>query len=106
MDYQDFNDYELISYVYESDEESRNLLLKKYEPLITSIASRMYNTCPYVGLEKSDLIQEGMIALNHAMEYFNEQKDITFYTYAKTCIERRLISVIASAKRLKHRALG
>ena len=34
MDYQNLNDYELISYVYENDEEARNILLKKYEPLI------------------------------------------------------------------------
>ena len=51
-------------------------------------------------------MQEGMIGLNHAMEYFNEHKDITFYTYAKTCIERSIISVIVSAKRLKHKALN
>ncbi len=106
MNYQDYNDYELISYVYDSDEEARNILLKKYEPLISSIVSRMLKSCSYIGLEKSDLIQEGLIGLNHAIDYFNEQKDITFYTYAKTCIERRLVSTIVAAKRLKHRALN
>ena len=106
MDYRDLNDYELISYVYENDEDARNILLKKYEPLIASIVNRMWNSCSYIGLDKSDLMQEGMIGLNHAMEYFNEHKDITFYTYAKTCIERSIISVIVSAKRLKHKALN
>lgn len=106
MDYRNLNDYELISYAYENDEDARNLLLKKYEPLIASLVLRMMKTCPYMGLEKSDLMQEGFIGLNHAIEYFNEQRDITFYTYAHTCIERRLISVIVSAKRLKHKALN
>lgn len=106
MDYSTLNDYELISYVNENNEEANNLIIKKYEPLIVSIVNRMVEYCPYLGLEKSDLVQEGMIGLNHAIGYFNEQRDITFYTYAKTCIERRLISVIVSAKRLKHKTLN
>lgn len=106
MDYSDLNDYELISYINENNEEANNLILKKYEPLITSIVNRMMASCPYLGIEKSDMIQEGLIGLHHAIGYFNEQKDITFYTYAKTCIERRLISVIVSAKRLKNKSLN
>lgn len=106
MDYSDLNDYELISYINENNEDANNIIIKKYEPLIISIATRMIKSCPYLGIEKSDLVQEGMIALNHAIGYFNEQKDITFYTYVKTCIERRLISAITSAKRLKHKTLN
>jgi len=106
MNYSDLNDNELIYYAYENDEDANNMLLKKYEPLINSIANRMMKSCSYMGLDKSDLVQEGMIGLNHAINYFNDQKDITFYTYAKTCIERRIISVIVAAKRLKHKALN
>jgi RNA polymerase sporulation-specific sigma factor len=106
MDYSDLNDYELISYINENNEDANNIIIKKYEPLINSIATRMIKTCPYLGIDKSDLVQEGMIALNHAIGYFNEQKDITFYTYVKTCIERRLISTITSAQRLKHKNLN
>lgn len=106
MPYSDMNDYELMYYVNENNDDARNIIIKKYEPLINSLATRMIKSCQYLGLEKSDLIQEGMIGLNHAMGYFNEQKDITFYTYAKTCIERKLISAIVSAKRLKHKNLN
>lgn len=106
MSYEDLNDYELISYINESDEESKNILLKKYEPLINNMANKIIRSCPYLGIEVSDLVQEGFIGLNHAMGYFNEQKNITFYTFAKTCIERKMISVIISAKRLKHKNLN
>lgn len=106
MEYSNYNDYELIAFINENNEEANNIIIKKYEPLITSIANRMLKSCPYLGLDLSDLIQEGMIGLNHAIGYFNEQKDITFYTYAKTCIERRLISVIVAAKRQKHKTLN
>ena len=106
MTYSELNDNELIYYINENNEEANNLLIKKYEPLIISIVNRMMKSCPYLGLEKSDMIQEGMIGLNHAIGYYNEQKDITFYTYAKTCVERRLISVIVSAQRQKHKNLN
>lgn len=106
MNYRDLNDYELVSYAYENNEDANNILLKKYEPLIHSTAMRMINSCSYIGLDKNDLIQEGMIGLSHAINYFNEQRDIIFYTYAKTCIERRMISTIVSAKRLKHKFLN
>ena len=106
MNYAELNDNELIYYINEHDDEANNIIIKKYEPLIASIATRIINNCPYLGLEKNDLIQEGMIGLNHAIGYYNEQKDITFYTYAKTCIERRLISTAISAQRLKHKNLN
>ncbi len=57
-------------------------------------------------MKYQDLNDYELIGLNHALEYFNEQKDISFYTYAKTCIERRVISAIISAKRLKHKLLN
>ncbi len=106
MDYSDLNDFELLSYAYESDEDAKNILLKKYEPLIASMVTRMLKSCPYMGLDKNDLMQEGMMGLVHAIEHFNNQKDISFYTYAKTCITRSLISTIIASKRLKHRALN
>jgi len=106
MDYSEYNDYELISYINEGNEQANNIIIKKYEPLINKIASKMIRYCSNTGLEKSDLVQEGMIGLNHAISYFKEQKEASFYTYSKTCIERRMISSIVSAKRLKHKILN
>lgn len=106
MEYSDYNDYELISYISEGNEEANNIIIKKYEPLINAIAFKMFKYCSGTGLEKNDLVQEGMIGLNHALSHFQEQKDTTFYTFAKTCIERRMISTVISSKRLKHKILN
>lgn len=106
MDYKTLNDYELISYINENNEEANNLLIKKYEPLIAKIANKMIISCPNTGIDINDLIQEGRIGLNHAISYFDSNKDITFYTYAKKCIERKMISVIIATKRLKHKILN
>lgn len=106
MEYKDFNDYELLSYIKEGNEEANNILIKKYEPLINKIATKMLSYCKNNGLDKSDLIQEGMIGLNHAIDRYQEQENILFYTYAKTCIERKIISVVISSNRNKNKILN
>ena len=106
MNYRDFNDNELLSYICENNEEANTILFKKYEPLINSIARKMYKYCKNTGLELNDLIQEGMLGLNLAINHYDEQKDTTFYTFAKKCIERKMLSMIIGAKRLKHKILN
>ena len=106
MEYKDFNDYELLDYIAEGNEDANNIIIKKYEPLINKIAIKMLAFCKNNGLEKSDLVQEGMIGLNHAIERYHEQKDVLFYTYAKKCIERKIISVVIGSNRNKNRILN
>lgn len=106
MEYRDFNDFELLSYVSENNEQASYILFKKYEPLIVSIASKYANYCSSLGLDINDLIQEGRIGLNKAMHKYEENKENTFYTFAKICIERKIKSAIVMAKRQKHRVLN
>ena len=102
MDYKDYNDYELLDYIAEGNEDANNIIIKKYEPLIIKIANKMLPYCKKSGLEQSDLIQEGMIGLNHAIDRYQEKENILFYTYAKKCIERKIISVVIAATKIKH----
>lgn len=106
MEYRDFNDYELLSYVNENDDQASDILFKKYEPLIVSVASKYLSYCSTLGLDINDLIQEGRIALNKAINKYEENKDNTFYTFARICIERKIKSAIVMAKRQKHRVLN
>lgn len=106
MNYRDYNDYELVSYVKENNEEASNILFEKYRPLIIKLANKMINYSPNSGLEISDLIQEGMLGLNTSINSFDENEETSFYTYAKTCIERKMISTIVAARRQKHRILN
>ena len=41
MNYRDYNDYELLSYVSEKNEEASEVLFEKYRPLILATANRM-----------------------------------------------------------------
>ena len=107
MNYKEFNDNEILSYVSENNEEALELIYEKYKPLINKIASNLFKKyCKNTGLELSDLIQEGMIGLNSAINHYKENKDTLFYTYARTCIERRIISTVVGAHRQKHRILN
>ncbi|MBQ4634533.1 MAG: sigma-70 family RNA polymerase sigma factor [Bacilli bacterium] len=106
MNYRDYNDHELLLYISENNEEASQIMFDKYTPFIINTANKMYKYCPNTGLEVSDLIQEGMLGLNSAILTFKEQNDNAFYTYAKTCIERKMISLMVSSNRQKYRLLN
>ncbi len=106
MNYRDYNDYELLSYVSEKNEEASEVLFEKYRPLILATANRLFCYCKNTGLELNDLVQEGMLGLNMAMNSYSDTKDTTFYTYAKTCIERKIITQVVASRRLKHKVLN
>ena len=57
-------------------------------------------------MEISDLYQEGLIGLIHAINTFDEKKDVTFYTYANACIKSTLISAMRNSFRMKNRILN
>lgn len=106
MDYQDLNDYELLHYVSENIEEANDIVMNKYYPLVVSIVNKLEKHIDNCGIDRNDLIQEGMVGLSHAIDTFSEHEDTVFYTYAKNCVERRVISAIVSAHRKKHKILN
>ena len=70
MDYKQVNDYEVIYMIKENDEEARNLLIRKYKPIINKISNKYISSVKPFGVEIDDLVQEGMIALNKAINTF------------------------------------
>lgn len=106
MNYKDYNDFELLSYVNDNNEEATEIIYNKYRPIIEQNAKRLLKYSRYTGLELNDLIQEGLLGLNRAITTFDETKDTSFFTYAKTCIERKQISALIGSQRLKHKFLN
>ena len=106
MKYRDYNDYELLSYISENNEEANEIIYEKYRPLIESTAKKMLKYCEKSGLDINDLIQEGMIGLHQAITTYKQDNDASFYTYAKMCINRKIISIVVGSKRLKHKILN
>ena len=103
MNYDGLNDYELVSYVMNS-EEATDILFEKYRPLIYSIAKKMYKD--NLGLDINDLVSAGMVGFSVAINTYNEHKDTLFFTYARKCIETRIATLLKSATRQKYRILN
>lgn len=106
MKYKEYNDNELISYIREENEEANEIIFNKYMPLVLKVAKNAYAKKSNTGFELNDFVQEAMIGLSYAITTYNENKQASFYTYAKVCMERKLVSLIRETERLKHKYLN
>ena len=96
--YSNMSDEELIKNIKIGDNNALDVLLNKYEKFVETKANKYYTK----DSEKSDIIQEGRIALYQATKNYDEEKDVTFKTFANICVERRLITVIKNSNRHKN----
>lgn len=92
MDYRNVNDYEVVYMIRENDEDARDLMFRKYLPIIRKISLKYLDFARNHGAEMEDLMQESLIALNRAIDRYQENSGALFYTYACLCIERHLIT--------------
>lgn len=87
----------LITKAKNGDNESLELLMKKYKPIVNKIAKRYF----IIGADLNDVIQEGMIGLFNAYNNFDKTKNASFKTFASLCINRQIISAMNSAYKKK-----
>lgn len=93
-------DEELVEEVKEGNEQSFNVLAKRYKPLIKAVSKHYYLS----GGEMDDVIQEGIIGLYLAVKSYNYRTP--FKPFAELCIRRNIISAIQAATRKKHSPLN
>ena len=105
MNYKDFNDYELLEHIYSCNEDANEIIIYKYRPLTINLAKKLIKYCNG-GIDLNDLIQEGLVGLNEAINSFREDKETNFGTYAKLCIERRMYSLVKSTRTYKNKILN
>jgi len=87
-----YNDYELLYMVRENDEFSSRILLEKYYPIIKNISVEYYNKYKNFGYDLDDFIQEALIAFYRAVDTYDDNRDVLFYTYLCVCIHRKFNS--------------
>lgn len=102
MSYKDVNDYEILYMIGENNEDAYNLMHEKYKPIITKLASFLYKKYNYCGIERDDLILEGMFGLNEALKKFDIKDNVLFYSFALICIKREMIRCVTTSIRQKH----
>ncbi len=54
------------------------------------------------GLDKDDVVQEGMVGLYKAIRDYRTERGASFRGFAQLCIHRQLVSAIKRANRQKH----
>lgn len=104
--YKNVNDYELLYLVAENDEDAYNDIFKKYKQMVHIEANKIYKKCGYLGISIDDFYQAGYYGLCMAINNFDEQMGVLFYTYANKYIVRELQTLIRDNSRYKHSILS
>ena len=98
MDYQ-YNDYELIYMIKESSEEALKIIIDKYDPIIKSMAFSYVKKYSIFNFDEEDLIQEGRIALCNAINKYDENKNVLFYSFLLLCVKGAMNNIVRKAFR-------
>ncbi len=77
----DVSRHDWVRYQRYGTEESRQVLLNKYIPLVKNVATRMAMGFPR-SVELTDLINTGVIGLIEAFGHFDHDRGVKFETYA------------------------
>ncbi|MGN0453149.1 MAG: sigma-70 family RNA polymerase sigma factor [Ruminococcus sp.] len=86
-------DSELARLVRQGSDSAFEEISKRYSGIIHSIAAK-YSAA---GFDRSDFMQEGLLALLSACKSFSSEGCASFRTYTALCISRRFMSVIRKA---------
>lgn len=93
---------DLILKAQKGDTQSLDILIEKYKPLVISLSRKYF----LIGGTIEDVIQEGNIGLFKAITSYDDNKNVSFYTFSKLCIERNLQTAIAKANNQKNKILN
>ena len=84
------------------DREAVNELLRRHEGLIMSVARRYF----VPGGDHDDVRQQAMIGFWKAVRDFTGGAGATFPSFARTCMQRQVITAVKAANRMKHSPLN
>jgi len=100
--YASLPDHKIVEMAQSGDEAAIEYLLYKYRGLVRTKVRSYF----LLGAEKEDLLQIGMIGLWQAIVDYRPEKDISFISFARICIERHVITAIKTATRQKQSPLN
>lgn len=89
-----YDDNEILYMVEENDEDAVDYLVDKYYDLVNVITKKYNFYDKKMMIEYKDLHQEGLLGLLEAINTFDKNKNVKFNTYAYTCIDNRIKSMI------------
>ncbi len=90
------NDYEIIDYIKEGNQEALSLLFEKYKPLISKKIMQFNLQYQY-----EDMLQEAHMILLKSLRKFDERYNKTFTRYFEQNLHRYYISTVTKEVRRK-----
>lgn len=100
--YENMSDEELIDQLRSGEAGISDYLVEKYKGMVKQKARAMF----LIGGDNDDLIQEGMIGLFKAVRDYQPDKEASFQTFARICVDRQIYNAIQSSNRQKHQPLN
>ena len=100
------NDYELVALAQENNEDAINILYQKYKPMIIKKSKIAFLQARHHGIEINDIMQEGFIGLDKAINNFSQDDTASFYTFANICIDRNINNFVKKNIKGKNKLLN
>ena len=100
--FEEASDEKLIERMRSGEKGIAEYLIDKYKGIVRQKARAVY----LVGGDTDDLIQEGMIGLFKALQDYDPDREASFQTFARLCVDRQLYTAVRSARRQKHMPLN
>lgn len=99
----DIDDDRLVAaFQHERDKQAVNELLRRHEGLIMSVARRYF----VPGGDHDDVRQQAMIGFWKAVRDYAADAGASFPSFARTCMQRQVITAVKAANRMKHSPLN
>lgn len=92
------SDEALIALYREGENNAIDLLIRRYKKFVRNRIRVNF----FIGVDKDDLIQEGMIGLFKAICDYNPEKEASFKSFATLCVTRQISTAFKAVSRQKH----
>lgn len=89
----EYNDYEFI-YMVKENEEVLECFLKKYEPVFKKLAHSFALKYKNKGFDFQDIVQQCRIIFCRAVDNYNYNNDVLFYSYLMVCLKKGLTNYV------------
>lgn len=99
-------DYELVFLIRDKKEEFVQELIQKYHRTIWAIIHKLVKAPIPLEIDLDDLYQEGLLGLMHAVEHYDEKRNILFASFASKCIENEIRTFLRKQRSFNYRILS
>ena len=96
------HDEQLVPRAKAGDEAAYREIFERYKDMVRKTAGRFF----IAGGDREDLIQEVMIGLFQAVRDFDPEREASFSSFARLCVERQILTAIRNASSRKNAPLN